>query len=81
MTKNASGCLIWGRAVGAGVIGTFAIFVARIRSYDSEGTYKGIADIGMGPIYLLFLSLSIGFLAWFIWYQKFKVTLPVEWRP
>lgn len=57
---------MWCFAVGAAAIAMFAAFLTRIRLYDSEGTYKGIANIGMGPVYLVAISLALGILAWLV---------------
>ena len=72
MTKDAAGCLAGCLVVGAVAIALFAAFVARVRLYDSVGTYKGIANIGMAPVYLLALSLSLGILAWLVWRRNSK---------
>ena len=44
-----------------------ALFVARVRLYDSVGEYKGLGNIGTAPLYLLGLAVCLLTSAWAVW--------------
>ena len=63
--------LLAGCITAAGVLlAAFALFIARIRLYDSVGEYKGVGNIGTAPIYLLTLATALIILAWLVWRKR-----------
>ena len=53
--------------VAGALLAVCALFVARVRLYDSLGEYKGVGNIGTGPLYLLAFAVCLLVLAWALW--------------
>ena len=63
-----TGCLV----VSSTATALLAAFVARVRLYNSVGTYKGWGNMGIAPFGSLALSLCVGVLAWVVWRRTSK---------
>ena len=57
-----AGCI----TIAGTLLAVAAICIARIRLYDSLGTYQGVGNIGSGPVYLLTLAIGLIVLAWVV---------------